>query len=77
MSKSFDSGVASYIHGVATIHVYFPVDSKGNADISCSQCEYFREASKRCGITGSVTAYPNKYVGAGCPFEEVKEEEKQ
>lgn len=69
MSKSFDSGVAAYVHGVATIHVYFPVDSRGSADISCSQCFFFREASRRCGLTGQISAYPTKYVGDSCPLE--------
>lgn len=69
MSKSFDSGAAAYVHGVATIHVYFPVDSRGSADISCSQCFFFREASRRCGLTGQISAYPTKYVGDSCPLE--------
>lgn len=69
MSKSFDSGVASYITGKATVKNYFPVDAKGNADISCSQCFFFREASRRCGLNGEVCEYPNKYVGRECPLE--------
>ena len=66
---SFDSGVASYIHGKATVDVYFPVDSRGSADISCQQCFFFREASRRCGLTGQISEYPNKYVGSHCPLE--------
>ena len=69
MSKSFDSGVYSYIKGSATVSVYFPVDAKGNADICCAQCYFYREASKRCGLNGMITAYPTKYVGSDCPLE--------
>lgn len=65
----FDSGVKSYIHGRATVDVYFPVDSKGNADINCTQCFFYREASRRCGLTGQISAYPTKYVGDSCPLE--------
>ena len=34
----FESGVESYIHGQATVDVYFPVDKRGDADICCYQC---------------------------------------
>ena len=68
MSKAFESGVASYIKGTATIEVYFPVDAKGNADVCCAQCYMFRESSKRCGINYQVCEYPNKYVGSRCPL---------
>lgn len=65
----FDSGIVSYVHGRATVDVYFPVDSKGNADINCTQCFFYREASRRCGLTGQISAYPTKYVGDSCPLE--------
>lgn len=71
---NFETGISSYIHAVATVGVYFPVDSKGNADICCRQCYYFRTASNSCALNGEVCAYPNKYVGARCPLI-VKEEE--
>ena len=71
---SFDSGVASYIHAQAKVDVFFPVDARGNADISCSQCYYFRRNYKTCGLNGEVCQYPEKYVGASCPLEEVEEE---
>ena len=69
MSAWFESGVKSYIRGRATVEVNFPVDLKGNADINCSQCFFFREASRRCGLTGQISAYPTKYVGDSCPLE--------
>lgn len=71
---SFESGVASYIHAQAKVDVFFPVDAIGNADISCSQCFYFRRNYKTCGLNGEVCQYPEKYVGASCPLEEVGEE---
>ena len=73
MMANFESGVASYVHGRATVDVYFPVDQRGNADISCTQCFFFREASRRCGLNGEVSQYPSKYVGSNCPLEMVEE----
>lgn len=75
MSKSFDSGVSSYVHGRATVDIFFPVDGRGNADISCSQCFFFREASRRCGLNGEVVPWATKFVGVSCPLEIVDEEE--
>ena len=65
---NFESGVSSYVHAVATVEVYFPVDAKGNAEICCRQCPYFRTSSNSCALNGEVCAYPNKYVGARCPL---------
>ena len=72
---NFESGVSSYIHAQAVVDAYFPVDSKGNADISCSQCYFFRESPKRCGLNWEVCAYPNKYVGDSCPLVRANETE--
>ena len=69
---NFESGVSSYIEAEATVKVFFPVDSKGVADISCSQCYYFREAPKRCGLNWEICAYPNKFVGDSCPLHPVE-----
>lgn len=69
MSGSFESGVSSYVIGTAVVEVSFPVDRKGNSDVSCSQCFFYREASRRCGLTGQISEYPNKYVGSHCPLE--------
>lgn len=71
--SAFESGVSKYIHGRATVDVYFPVDQRGNADINCTQCFFFREASRRCGLTGQISQYPTKYVGDSCPLEIVEE----
>lgn len=71
--SSFDSGVKSYVHGRATVDVFFPVDFKGNADINCNQCFLYREASRRCGLTGRISQYPAKYVGDSCPLEIIED----
>lgn len=71
---NFDNGVASYIHAQAKVDVFFPVDRRGNADISCNQCFYFRRSYKTCGLNGEVCQYPEKYVGASCPLEKMEEE---
>ena len=67
-SGRFDSGVASYVVGVATVTVYFPVDAKGVADISCKQCRYYRSTARRCALSGLVPEYPERYVGSRCPL---------
>lgn len=64
----FESGVAEYVHAQAIVDVYFPVDFRGNADISCEQCYFFRRSYKTCGLNGEVCQYPNKYVGGSCPL---------
>lgn len=66
---NFDSGIDRYIKGTAKVEVFFPVDRKGNADISCAQCFFYREASRRCSLTGQISEYPTKYVGGHCPLE--------
>jgi hypothetical protein len=72
--SDFSSGVSDYVKAQAVVTVFFPVDAKGNADISCSQCYFFRESSKRCGLNWEVCAYPNKYVGDRCPLVRINEE---
>lgn len=72
--KDFSTGISAYVHAQAVVDVYFPVDAKGNSDISCSQCYYFRESSKRCGLNWEICAYPNKYVGDGCPLQRIDED---
>lgn len=70
---TFETGISSYVKATATVTVYFPVDMKGNPDICCRQCYFFRTASNSCALNGEVCAYPNKYVGGLCPLR-VKEE---
>jgi hypothetical protein len=64
----FESGVSSYVMAEATVTVAFPVDHRGNADISCYQCYYFRRNYQTCGLNGEICQYPNRYVGSLCPL---------
>lgn len=65
----FDHGVACYIIGRTVVENGFPVDLRGNADISCKHCNYFVKATQRCGLTQQIVNYPDKYVGSCCPLE--------
>lgn len=65
---SFENGVSSYIHARAVVDVYFPVDSRGNAEINCRNCFYYRDSSRRCGLNLEPVAYPERYVGGSCPL---------
>lgn len=71
---NFDSGVAKYIKAVAVVETYFPVDWRGNAEISCIHCNYYVRATQRCGLTQQIVNFPERYVGECCPLEEVKED---
>lgn len=65
---NFESGVSSYVTGITTVKVHFPVDSRGNADISCKQCPFFARYDSKCKLNDSLCNYPEKYVGANCPL---------
>ena len=71
---NFDSGVASYVKACAVVTTYFPVDYRGNTEISCKHCNYFVRATQRCGLTQQIVNFPDKYVGEHCPLEEVSED---
>ena len=64
----FESGVSSYVHARAIVDVFFPVDKRGNAEINCFQCYYFRRNYQTCGLNGEIVAFPNKFVGQCCPL---------
>ena len=70
---NFDAGVAGYVKGYAVVEVNFPVDRKGNADISCWQCPFFSRNNGICQLNKSIVAWPQRYVGQNCPLE-IKEE---
>lgn len=72
----FESGVASYIKSYAVVEVFFPVDNKGRADISCRQCPYLSSNARICQLNKEVVAHPNTHVGQYCPLIE-KEERKE
>lgn len=73
----YDNGCSSYIKTEATVVNYFPVDSRGTADIACVFCRYFRDGSRRCSLTNEVIPYPNKYVGRECPLTPVENKEEK
>lgn len=68
MPIGFESGISDYVHAVAKIDVYFPVDSRGNSHICCEQCFYYRESSHSCALNHEVCSFPSKYVGGMCPL---------
>ena len=67
--QNFESGVSSYIKGVAVVEVFFPVDRKGAADVSCRQCQYYQQMTRKCALNAKVVAYPDHYVGSHCPLQ--------
>jgi hypothetical protein len=75
MSSGFESGVAAYVHAVALVEVFFPIDSKGTEFCSCEQCFYYREASRSCSLNHESVAFPSRYVGQHCPLIRVDEEQ--
>jgi hypothetical protein len=72
---NFDTGVSRYIKTRAVVEVGFPVDWRGNVDISCKHCPFLIRTGQRCGLTQSIVNYPERYVGSDCPLELVESEE--
>lgn len=72
---NFESGVASYVKAYAVVEVNFPVDKKGNADISCKQCPYLSHTARICQLNKKPVAYPERYVGQYCPLDKIEEKE--
>lgn len=68
---NFESGVASYVIGRATVTVGFPVDFKGNAEIACKHCPFFIRATQKCALNQEMVNFPEKYVGTKCPLERI------
>lgn len=64
----FSSGVSGFVTATATVTVKFPIDNRGNADVSCFQCPYYSQPSRICQLNKAVPAYPSKYIGQDCPF---------
>lgn len=71
---NFESGVKGYVTGKYLVKVNFPIDFKGNEDISCKFCPYLSSNERMCQLNKKPVAYPNKYVGYYCPL---KREEKE
>ena len=72
---NFETGVASYIFGRATVTVGFPVDFRGNAEIACKHCNFYVKATQRCGLTQQIVNFPERYVGECCPLERIEKNE--
>ena len=66
---NFDNGVKGYVVGECNVKVYFPVDSKGNAEICCRMCPYLSADSRICRLNGAIVEYPKTNIGGNCPLE--------
>lgn len=75
----FENGVKRYVWARAMVVTHFPVDFRDNAAVNCEQCEFYRPANRKCGLTGKISEYPSKYIGSECPLEflEFIEEDKK
>lgn len=71
---NFDSGVKGYVLARCTVEVGFPIDFKGNAEIACKHCKFYRQNYRICGLNGEIVAFGEKFVGDSCPLEPVEEE---
>ena len=71
----FESGISDYVHAIAKVDIYFPVDHRGNAHIRCDQCFFYRESSHSCALTHEPSTFPTKWVGATCPLMSVDDEQ--
>ena len=64
----FSRGVKEYIRARAMVEVTFPVDFKGNVDISCYQCKYYRRNYRSCGLNGEFASTQTNTSGADAPL---------
>ena len=64
----FESGVASYIHGVGKVENFFPVGKSGRPYICCEYCDMFLRSSQVCPLTHEPILAPSKFVGDMCPL---------
>ena len=67
-SGRFDSGVTGYVVGRCEITVFFPIDKRGEADISCKQCPFYHNQSRACGLTDKIVPYGDRFVAPSCPL---------
>ena len=71
---NFESGVASYIIGVAEVKVYFPVDFKGRSEIACKHCPYLSSNERMCQLNKEPVFFPNTHLGEWCPLKQIHTE---
>ena len=74
MTPAFESGVQSYVVGIHTVEVPFPVNWRGEPDVRCELCRYYSRTGRRCHLNGEVVEYPEKYIGSKCPLKFTEEE---
>ena len=74
---NFECGVSGYVVAEATVKVYFPIDFKGNIDITCTHCPYLSSNERICQLNKEPVAYPHKYIGDKCPLKEVETVKKE
>lgn len=67
-SGRFDSGVSGYVVGKCEVVVYFPIDMRGEPDISCKQCQFYRQSSRSCALTDKIVPFGEKFVAPSCPL---------
>ena len=72
---AFESGVSGYLKTQAIIKVNFPISLRGNIEMSCIHCPYLASNERTCQLNKKPIAYPQKYVGDGCPLEMIEVEE--
>lgn len=75
--SNFDSGVKGYVVARAEVVVCFPVDWRGEADISCGQCKFYSRSTGRCHLTQEISEFPTKFVGSQCPLRADDEENEE
>lgn len=64
----FENGIQKYVHAVAIVENYFPVDETGRPYICCEQCFYKDVDHNVCNLNRERIAFPHKYVGGECPL---------
>ena len=69
MSNSFDTGVPGYIVGRTEVANYFPINKRGDVDLSCEHCRFYVMRSRRCFLTDELQHYPDRDRGMNCPLE--------
>ena len=69
---NFESGVAGYVVGKATVEVHFPIDFRGSVEIACKHCPYLSSNERICQLNKMPVEYPQKYVGSACPLIEIE-----
>lgn len=65
---AFEHGIKSYIRGVSTVEVLFPVDWNGREYICCKYCPYLSGNERICQLNKEPVFQSEKYVGPSCPL---------